>query len=593
MIRWGGACLLGLAVLTYGMIAGSARVDPAALNSDGTVEGLTSVLTREISPAEATFSFEEVSTSAGIAFHHFPATRRSLLPEDMGSGLAWGDYDDDGDPDLYLVNFRGSILEDGSPDGTEGRSALYRNDGNGRFTDVSADSGLDASAFGMGAAWGDYDNDDDLDLYVTNYGPNVLYRNNGDGTFTDVTETAGVGDARFGAGCAWGDYNRDGWIDLYVCNYVKFVYRDADRMRTDRQYDSETPYTLNPSAYSPEPNVLYHNNGDGTFTDVAVEAGVADADGRSLGVIWFDFDDDGLTDLYTANDVLANGVFRNLGDGRFEDIGAKSLAADYRGAMGLAVADMDGDRDLDLFVTHWVAQENALYVNMISEGFMDAEGRTRLFFMDQADAIGLGQVSLNLVGWATGFADFDNDGNTDLWVVNGHTLEQPDDHTQLVPQRMLMFRHLPPAGFFEIGRWAGETLESPRVGRGGAQADYDGDGRMDLAVMIHGGPPLLLHNTSSTQHHWLVVRLRQTSGNTRALGARVTLRTGEMQQTAEVGAGGSYLSQSPADLHFGLGPIDIIEELTVRWPDGTLETLQGVSADQCVILSHQADYQRN
>ena len=594
MLKWGISCLLAAAVLGYVVVVGGVRSDPAAPAADGTIEGLTSILSRRVPADQVRFTFQEEAAAAGIRFRHFPASRASLLPEDMGPGLAWGDYDDDGDWDLFLVNFRGSILETGGPDGLggQGRSSLYRNDGSGRFTEVSREAGVDRASFGLAAAWGDYDNDSDLDLYLTNYGPNILYRNNGDGTFTDVTEEAGVGDDRFSTGCAWGDYDRDGLIDLYVSTYVRFVYHDADRARSTRQYGSEIPYTINPSAYPPDTNRLFRNNGDGTFTDVAEDAGVSNPTGRSLGATWFDFEGDGLIDLYVANDVSANGVFRNMGDGTFADIGASSLAADYRGAMGLAVGDYDHDGDLDLFVTHWIAQENAFFENMVSAGWTDDDGRLRLFFMDSADVFGLGQISLKTVGWATGFADFDNDGYLDLWVVNGSTLEVPDDHRRLKPQRLHIFQQQAPDGFFEIGEQAGPTLSEPIVGRGGAYADYDGDGKLDLAVAVHGGRTLLMRNTAAAGHHWVMVRLRQTGGNTRALGARVAVRTGDSVQTAQIGADGSYLSQNQTDLHFGLGGAGMIDELTIHWPDGSLETYADITPNRTITFTHAARYAR-
>jgi hypothetical protein len=436
--------------------------------------------------------------------------------------------------------------------------------------------------------WGDYDNDDDLDLYVSGYGPNHLYRNEGDGSFSDVTDKAGIGDDRFSAGSAWNDYNGDGFIDLYVTNYVRFDEDDAGRRETVRQYGSEIPYTINPSAYPAESNALFHNNGDGTFTDVAEEAGVANANGRSLSAIWFDFDDDGFVDLYVANDVSENGVFRNLGNGHFADIGPSSLAADYRGAMGLAVGDHDRDGDTDLFVTHWLAQENAFFENMFSENLPDDAGNRRLFFMDTADLVGLGQISLHNVGWATGLTDLDNDGYLDVWVVNGNTLEVPDDHSRLKPQQMQIYRNQPGKGFFEIGQQASAVLAEPIVGRGGAHADYDGDGRVDIAVMTHGGSPLLLRNVSETDNHWLVVRLRQSGGNTRALGAQVQVRTGEAVQSSQVGVTGSYLSQNSLDLHFGLGEAEVADEVVIRWPDGTTETHEGVAAGSVVTWTHDA-----
>lgn len=554
---------------------------------------ITSVLSRQ--QLETTrFSFK-VAENSGIGFRHFPATRNSLLPEDMGSGLAWGDYDNDGDPDLFAVNFMGGITPqdyaDRDTDSKPGRHALYRNDGSGGFSDVSRESGFSQPDFGLGAAWGDYDNDGNLDLYISSYGPNRLYRNNGDLTFTDVSDQAGVGDESFSASVAWGDYNRDGHLDLYVTNYVHFVYRATDKERASRQYEAEIPYTINPSSYPPVANRLYHNNGDGTFTDVATKAGVANGKGRSLGVVWADLDSDGWPDLYVANDVSANGVFRNLGNGAFADIGASSLAADYRGAMGLALADIDQDRDLDLFVTHWLAQENGLFENMISEGLMDDEGRRRLFFMDNAEMSGLGQISLKNVGWATGFADFDHDGHTDLWVVNGNTLQVPGDNTRLKPQQMHLYQHQPGAGFVEVSSQSIPGMSSPFVGRGGAQADFDGDGQVDIALQVHGGNVMLLHNTTRSANNWLGLRLRQTGGNLFAVGAVVTVQSTTMTQTMQVDGGGSYLSQHSSDLYFGLGPSDTIKKVTIRWPDGQQESYQDFTLNQVNEVQHAVKYE--
>lgn len=595
MLRWGAPCVAGAIALAYLFVVLAARQDPAAANPDGSIPGLTSKHSRDVTTEMVQFNFEDAAESAGISFQHFPATRRSMLPEDMGPGLAWGDYDNDGDPDLFLVNFRASILDKDTSKAT-GRCALYRNEGNGHFTDVSESTGAGLSCFGLAAAWGDFDNDGDLDLYVTCYGPNILLRNNGDGTFSDFTKEAGVGDDSFGTGCAWGDYDRDGDIDLYVCNYVQFEYREQDTAQMSKIYGSETPHTINPSTYEPAGNVLYRNNGDGTFVDVAEAVGVANPDGRSLQASWFDFNNDGHLDLYVANDISDNGVYLNTpgsktpGSGKFTDIGASSLAADYRGAMGLAVGDYDHDGDFDLFVTHWVAQENAFFENASSLGWKNDDGSPRLFFMENAYGLGVGHISLQMVGWATGFADFDNDGHADLWVVNGHTLQKPDEPTQMKPQRMHVFRQRPPKGFFEMAEQACPLLAKPFVGRGGAHADYDGDGKVDLAVMVHGGRPMLLRNVARESGHWLAVQLRQTGGNTQALGARVIVKTGDLVQTAQVGADASYLSQHDTTLHFGLGQSDRVDLVTIHWPDGAVDTHDDVDIDRRVTFKHSGQY---
>lgn len=563
--------IVGLAMLTRDR--GDASVIPGQQ-----VEGLTSILTKDTHARSSPIRFEDVTRSSGIDFRHFPSRRASLLPEDMGSGIACGDYDGDGLPDLFLVNFAGSILDPPDKSQSAGRCRLYRNLGGFRFEDVTDRAGVGFLGFAMAAAWGDCDNDGDLDLYITAFGDNALYENNGDGTFTSITTRARVGDPRFSSGCAWADYDRDGDLDLYVSNYVDFVLREADRGVTSRQYGSEQPYTLNPSAYQPLPNSLYRNNGDGTFEDVAVTAGVADPRGRSLAVSWVDMNNDGWPDLYVANDISNNGVFVNKGDGTFEDVGPGSLAADYRGAMGIAVGDYDNDLDLDLLITHWIAQENALFRNMFIDPMFDSSAASRLWFLDSADSVGLGQISLDTVGWATGFSDFDNDGRRDLWVINGNTFEQVENHHLLKPQRAFLFWQREDDDFLDVTAEAAPTLAEPFVGRGGVQADFDRDGRVDLAVMVHGGKAKILRNVSHSAGHWLGVKLRQTGGNRFAIGARVYVTAGGKTQMAELGSSASYLSQNDQTLHFGLGSATKVDRLQIVWPDRP-EDLQQQDAD--------------
>lgn len=602
LVRWTMVC----GVITVATIAWTVATrfggDAAVLPGER-VEGLTSILDRDLGGRTAPVRFRDVTSAMGLDFRHFPAHRASLLPEDMGSGVACADYDDDGYPDLYFVNFAGSIVDGdrgGSRAGAVGRSRLFRNVEGTKFEDVTDRAGVGFAGYGMGAAWGDYDNDGDLDLYVTAFGSNVLYRNQGDGTFVDVTEQSGVADERFSAGSAWGDYDRDGDLDLYVTNYVAFVYRAGDRAAVGQQYATEQPYTLNPSSYRPQPNSLFRNNGDGTFQEVAAEAGVADPQGRGLSAVWVDFDNDGYPDLYVANDVSNNGVFRNLGDGTFEDVGAPSLAADYRGAMGLGVSDFDDDLDLDLLVTHWLAQENALFRNMTTEAAAQGETSGRLWFMDDADIHGFGQVSLDAVGWATGFADFDNDAHVDAWIINGSTLERDDGAggRRLEAQQPFLFWNTGENGFVDI---AGDSLcagpdclfNQPIVGRGGAAFDMDLDGLVDLAVNVNGGLGRLLHNESKTSGRWLRVHLRQTGGNTFAIGARCFVTIGDRTRVQAVTGGGSYLSQDESGngvLHFGVGDAARIDNLRVVWPDGQEEVLRDVETNQSIRLTHQASY---
>ncbi len=592
LIRWSLVCgVITLATITWAVVnrpGGDAEVLPGAR-----VEGLTSVLTQSIAAYEVPLRFEDVTQTMGIDFVHMPVPRASLLPEDMGSGIACGDYDGDGFTDIYFVNFAGNVLPGAPLDRIAGRSRLYRNVGGTRFEDVTDKSGVGFVGYGMGAAWGDYDNDGDLDLYVTAFGPNVLYENRGDGTFVDVTEASGVQDIRFSAGASWADFDRDGDLDLYVTNYVDFAYREEDRLAVERQYATEQPYTLNPSSYRPLPNALFRNNGDGTFDDVAESAGVADPTGRSLSASWVDLNNDGWVDLYVAKDVSNNAVYLSrCSEGRlhFEDAGAASLAADYRGAMGLAVADFDDDLDQDLLVTHWIAQENALYRNMTKDALMGDAPEGRLWFMDDADGVGLGQISLDMVGWATGFCDFDNDGRRDLWIINGSTIEVADDHTKLHAQASFLFWNRGERGFVSVGEHAAPALASRAVRRGGAHLDFDRDGLVDLVVMEHGGRATLLKNTSKPRGHWLRVRLAQTGGNSSALGARVYVTAAAKTRMSELGASSSYLSQDEAVLHFGLGMATQIDGVRIVWPDGAEETHTAVAADQELSFIHAADY---
>ncbi|MEW6233802.1 MAG: CRTAC1 family protein [Candidatus Omnitrophota bacterium] len=553
------------------------RPDSVLQTGDGPVEGITNIHARTEAEARDSFAFSECAAASGIHFQHFPYRRSSVIVEDMGSGLAWGDYDNDGDADLFLVNFSGPIIDHFSQENSPHAHALYQNQGDGTFIDVSAEVRINIPSYGMGAAWGDYDNDGDLDIYITNYGPNFLFRNNGDGSFSEISEQAGVNDGLFGSGCMWGDYNRDGWIDLYVCNYVDFVFREADRNRKTEFKRAVYPYTLNPSSYQPQPNRLYRNNGDGTFTDVAENLNVHNPEGRSLSAAWVDFDLDGNVDLYIANDVSSNALYRNKGVGAFEDISSSSLTADYRGAMGIAVGDFDRDSDFDMVITHWLAQENALYENMHSLMSSEKDADQLLFFTDVSDEFGLGQISLDMVGWSTSFVDFDNDGLLDLWVSNGNTLEDPNDSSQLLPQRFFLFRQRPDKGFIEIARSSCDYFAKPLVTRGGAYADVNNDGKMDIVIQQHGSSPLLFLNKTQNKNNWIQLELRQQSVNIFALGARVAVRTREGIQTQQVGSQGSYLSQNQTILHFGIGTESVIEEIIIHWPDGTVERIDQVN----------------
>lgn len=572
------------------------------------MEGLTETLARSIPPDYPRVTFVDVSQEAGIDFKHFSGSRSTQLPEDMGSGAAWGDYDNDGWLDLYVVNEAGPLTM--SPEETANSPAhniLYHNEGDGTFKDVTTSAGVGYKGCGQGVAWGDYDNDGRLDLIVTNYGENVLYHNNGEGTFTDVSKAAGIaGTKGFWTGVSWGDYNRDGYLDVYVCGYVQYRYNPVDVQMKTQQYSSLIPASLNPSTYKPERNLLYRNNGDGTFSEVAASASVANLTGRSLSASWCDFDGDGWPDLYVANDVSDNAMYRNRHDGTFEDVSHSAWVADYRGAMGLAVGDWDGDEDMDIFITHWIAQENGLYNNMKSEFAANgSKSKTSLSFVDVADQFGLGQIALDYIGWGTAFLDYDNDGRLDLFVVNGSTFQQDDHPALLVPMRNLLFwNKSSQAGFFEVGLVSGEVFKREQVGRGLAIGDYDNDGDLDAFVVVNGGAGMLLRNDGGNANHWLKVRLvgeaaEQKKGrrtmvspspfsNRSGIGTKLRVVLGEKGYVREVGAGSSYCSQNAVGEElFGLGKAEQVVVLEVTWTSGAIQRLTNIAPNQTLVVKEE------
>ncbi|MBM3990504.1 MAG: tetratricopeptide repeat protein [Planctomycetes bacterium] len=545
-------------------------------------EGLFDSLGRKLPDDRPRARFEDVTEQSQIVFRHFPSTRTNRLPEDMGSGVALGDVDGDGWTDAFLVNTAGSLDPEGSGGG---RCALFRNRGDGTFVDIARSAGVDLELFGMGAAFLDYDSDGDLDLLVTSYGGLTLLQNVGDARFRDVTAAAGLGGFHgFFTGLAVSDFDRDGALDVYVCAYVSFVEHEGDAARTPSQYDLAIPAGINPSSYAPERNLLLRNRGDGTFEDVAEKLGVADPAGRSLGAIMADLSGDGRPDLYVANDVSDNAFFIGTAAGGFEDRTATAQVGDYRGAMGLAAGDFDGDLDLDFVVTHWLAQENALYVNMRRLPGIERERDLPLSFMDQADRFGLGQATLDRVGWATGFFDYDCDGLLDLFVINGSTLPRKDDATALVPQKSQLFWNAGgKRGYFDLGAAAGDFFGAEHVGRGGATFDYDLDGDEDLLVTTHGGSPRLLRNDGGNARRSVRVRLRQPVGNRLAIGAALELHAGGRISIGELDTQGSYLSQhATGEIAFGLGTSPRVDELVVRWPDGAQERLRDIPADTLI-----------
>jgi tetratricopeptide (TPR) repeat protein len=548
------------------------------------IAGLTAELIRDLPDDYPRVTFTDVTAEAGILFHHFSGQRSSQLPEDLGSGAAWGDFDNDGWQDLYVVNAAGPLtMTDAEVTSTPAHAKLYRNNGDGTFTDVAERAGVDFRGWGMGAEWADVDNDGFLDLFVSTYGTNVFYRNEGDGTFTDRTDVAGLrAPPGFWAGIGWGDYDRDGHVDLYVTGYVQYSSAAGDAV--SQHYDVEEPASINPSSFPPERNLLYHNRGDGTFEEVATRTGVINAEGRGLEASWTDFDRDGWPDLYVANDVSDNVLFRNLGNGVFSDVSHAARVADYRGAMGIAVGDWDGDADMDMLVTHWIAQENALYSNKLTE-LAAKGGAASLQFMDEADRYGLGQIALDFVGWGTSFIDYDNDGRLDLFVVNGSTFQQRDDPTQLRPMRdQIFWNRGTKDGFYDVSSAAGNHFQNEFVGRGAAFADWDNDGDIDAYVANNGGPGILLRNDGGNANAWLKIRLEGRSSNRSAIGAKLRIVVEGQQQIREVGAQSSYLSQNALVQHFGLGGHARVDTLQIEWPNGDQQTLTAIAVNQVITI---------
>ncbi|MCP3978334.1 MAG: tetratricopeptide repeat protein [bacterium] len=515
-------------------------------------------------------TWTDVTQEAGLdAFRAFAGERSSQLPEDMGPGAAWGDYDDDGDDDLLLVSAGGPLtagVEELSP------SELYENRGDGTFRRVGGFP--ETRIVGMGAAWGDYDRDGRLDLVVTGFNALRLYRNRG-GRF-ELDDSIPSRDG-FWAGASWSDFDLDGDLDLYVCGYVQYVRDDAGRLRATKQYGRSVPYTLNPASYRPANNLLFINDGNGGFEEAAEALGVSNPEGRSLSALWHDLDDDGRPDLYVANDISDNVLYLNR-EGGFEDVSHAAWVADYRGAMGLAAGDWNRDGDDDLFVSHWVAQENALYDSQLANG---ADGRARpgapLRFVDVADQRGLGQIALRRIGWGAEFGDLDGDGWLDLVVANGSTMEEDGEPRRLSPEPSFLFWNRRGESFHDLAPLT-DALSTPRVSRGMALSDYDMDGDLDLLFVDSGEGVRLLRNEMQ-QGNWVQLVLRARHGETfvDADGAQVAARVGDATLRRTVSSA-SYLSQSSRRVHLGLGDAEVVDSLEVRWPSGQVQEFAELSA---------------
>ena len=529
-------------------------------------------------PAASSLYFVEVASAVGLTWQHENGrSPQRYFPETMGGGGAFFDYDGDGDLDVYAVN--GAFIAADPPDAAPVNS-LFRNDGQ-RFVSVAA--GVAHPGVGMGVAAADYDSDGDLDLYLTNFGPNALFRND-DRHFAEIGRHTGVADARWGTSCAFADYDRDGDLDLYVANYVAYdpAGARADQvpyMASYESYGGQAPVGYpHPDNFQGQADLFYRNDGAGRFVDVSAGAGIADASGKGLGVVFGDYDSDGWPDIYVANDAVRNFLYHNNRDGTFaERAGLAGVAYGQDGqmeaGMGVDWGDYNGDGVLDLTVTNFQAEPNALY---------RGEGS---FFSVATFAAGIGLPSLPFLGFGTQFFDPDLDGDLDLFAANGHVLDNVRDIDQSTSygQRNLLFRN-DGGRFAEISTAAGPGFSLERVSRGSATGDYDGDGDPDLLVFNSGQPLSLLRNDQGEANHWITIRLVGANGNLNGIGARLTATSGDLVQTRELRGSRSYLSQSQLRICLGLGKRPQLDALEVRWPSGQTERFGPFAANQDIAL---------
>lgn len=518
--------------------------------------------------------FEDVTANTGITFRHCDGSSGLYrIAEGVSSGLALLDYDSDGDVDIYLLS--GAYAQDVKPSDTP-INQLYRNEGNWRFTDVTQAAGVGDTGFSLGVTTGDYDNDGDQDIYVNNYGPNVLYRNNGDGTFTDVTQKAGVahGD-RMGAGANFLDIEGDGDLDLFVSSYV--IYSP------DTYIPKATggfPVYPGPGIYEFTFEALYRNNGDGTFSDISKASGIAFQQSPGMGSTCADFDNDGDTDIFTANDTQANYLYENDGAGHFTEIGlltgvAYDLHGQTQGSMGMELADYDNDGWLDLCVTSY-QNEWASLLHNLGDGI----------FEDVTLTSGMGNGTVQKVTWGVGCVDFDNDGLRDLFVACGHiqaNVESFDDRSTY-HQKNVLYRNLGKGKLKDVSKQGGNGLEVQLASRGAGFDDMDNDGDVDVVILNSRREPTMLRNDSPDQGHWLQVTLQGTRTNRDGVGAQVRLMVSDATWMDEVHSGRGYQSDYGRRLHFGLGTYSQINGIEVRWIGGVRERFPITKVDHHVVL---------
>ena len=516
----------------------------------------------------------DVTKQTGITFRHTDGgCGRYYIVEYVSAGLALFDYDGDGDVDIYFLN--GAPLK-GTRVDVPPRNALYRNDGGFKFTDVTAQAGVGDTGHGLGVAVGDYDNDGDPDLFLNNFGRNVLYRNNGDGTFTNVTKQAGLGNGRrVGAGANFLDIDQDGDLDLFVSHYVKFSY-DLHVPHTRQGF----PIYPSPREYQPDPDSLYRNNGDGTFTDISIESGIAAHAGPGMGTVCADYDQDGDTDIFVANDVAANFLYRNDGTGKFAEVGllagiAYDIRGSEQGSMGMEIGDYDNDGWLDLHQTSYQDELALLYKNLGDGTFEDVTLLT-----------GAGAGTFAQVTWGNGLVDFDNDGDRDLFIACGHlydNVEQFDDATSYLAQNILLM-NTGDGKFVDVSDQSGDGLLVKQSSRGAGFDDLDNDGDVDVVILNSRSQPTILRNDSPRGNHWLQIRLQGTKTNRDGIGAQVKVVAGDLTQVDEVHSGRGYQSHYGLRLYFGLGKRDRVDRVEVRWIGGGAEVFEDVGVDQLLTI---------
>ena len=526
----------------------------------------------------------DITASTGIQFEHLSSPEQKFIVESMSGGVALIDYDGDGWPDIYFTSAQNVEM---ALHGKKARSALYHNNHDGTFTDVTDNAGVGHPGWAMGAVVGDYNNDGRPDLLVTCFGGVVLYRNNGEGTFTDVTKETGLsGDTQWATGAAFGDYDGDGWADLFVSHYVDF---HLDNMAAFGSSDTckyiGIDVQCGPRGLKASPDNLYHNNRDGTFTDVSEKSGVGDPERRyGLTAIWSDFDNDGKLDLLVTNDGQPNYLYHANGGGKFEDVGFPSgVALNEDGVaqanMGVAIGDFLHTGRMSLLISHFDNEYAAFYRNDGDMRFTDISGPSTI-----------GRGTRGYVGWGDAFVDFDNDGWQDFFLVNGHVYPQVDSvHSKLrYAEPKLLFLNQRNGSFKDISSQAGSAIQIPQVSRGMAVGDLFNDGKLDVVIENLVGRPMVLRPEGGPQNHWISFQLEGVKSNRLALNARVQATAGELVQLGEVISGGSYLSQNDLRVHFGLGKHEKVDRVKVFWPDGKVETLTNLVADRFYLVREGA-----